>query len=709
MEPVGPTPTTTTKQSQWQKQMKNDLVSVIAQNPEIPVGGRLSHFLPQWKNITTDKWVLDVISQGYKLEFVKVPPFLGIKSTNVPRKNESIIKQEIDALLQKNAIEKVSQRDIYSGFYSTLFLVPKKNGEMRPVINLKPLNKYIRKQHFKMDTLTKVLNLVEKGDWAFTIDLKDAYFHIKIFKNHRKFLRFHFQGVTYQFRALCFGPTSSPRVFVKIITVVLAHLRKLNIRLAGYLDDWLTVNKTKAMLLKDQSVILNLLYQLGFIVNKAKSQLVPVQALTYLGSFWDFQNGMVLPSAERLVNLKNAVFSIQKGNCTARHFLILLGMIASCLELIPNARLFMRPIQLHLLKNWSPARMKLSVKIPLTPKLIQDLTWFSLDQNIGKGRSLVKDNFLITLTTDASGNHGWGGHMNNLTCQGRWTLSQQMLHINCQEMLAVHLSLNHFLEHLKGQNVLIRSDNTTVCQYINHQGGTRSAQLCNMTMDLWLLALKNNIRLKSVYIQGKKNVVADTLSRVKVCPLEWSLSKTVVSKLFHQWGQPMMDLFATYQNKQTPLFCSWINHPQAFALDALSIPWENVFAYAFPPMQLVPKVLCHMQKFCCTIILIASQWPRQHHYPLLLSLLIANPIKLPCSQDLLTQCRGRVSHPHPESLNLTAWLLSTDVGLQKAFLKTQESYCQSRGVQALEKITKASSKNLIAGVVKGKLIRILPL
>lgn len=55
-------------QNQWQKQMKNDLVSVLAKCPYISVGGELSHFLPHHK-----ERVLDVISKGYKLEFQLVP------------------------------------------------------------------------------------------------------------------------------------------------------------------------------------------------------------------------------------------------------------------------------------------------------------------------------------------------------------------------------------------------------------------------------------------------------------------------------------------------------------------------------------------------------------------------------------------------------------------------------------------------------------
>ena len=98
------------------------------------------------------------------------------------------------------------------------------------------------KQHFRMDTLIKVLNLVKPNDWAIFLDLKDAYLHVPIHKSHRKHLRFCIQGKVYQFVALCFGPTQSPRCFTKIISVVTAHLRMQTVRLASYLDDKLIVN-----------------------------------------------------------------------------------------------------------------------------------------------------------------------------------------------------------------------------------------------------------------------------------------------------------------------------------------------------------------------------------------------------------------------------------------------------------------------------------
>ena len=272
--------------------------------PKIPVGGRLKFFVDRWESITDDSWVLETIQNGLKFEFISHPIYSEIRKTTVHAQNRDIFTDEVEKLLQKAAIVPIHAKQTHIGFYSTLFLVKKKTGDLRPVINLKPLNKFLVKRHFKMDTLAKVLNLVQVGDWAISLDLKDAYFHVPIHPDHQKFLRFCILGQSFQFRAMCFGPTQAPRVFTKIVSVVAAHLRVNNIRLIAYLDDWLVVNKNKNLLLSDREKVLNLLTQLGFIVNVAKSQLTPTQKIVYLGSHFNLTLGLVYPTVERIQALE---------------------------------------------------------------------------------------------------------------------------------------------------------------------------------------------------------------------------------------------------------------------------------------------------------------------------------------------------------------------------------------------------------------------
>ena len=116
---------------------------------------------------------------------------------------QAVLQEEINRMLLKNSIEEVV--DNSPGFYSTFFLVPKKEGDWHPILNLEGLNTFIHARTFRMLTPQKVLLFLKQGDWLASIDLKDAYFHVPIYQGHRKYLRFTFLDKVYQFWVLPFG------------------------------------------------------------------------------------------------------------------------------------------------------------------------------------------------------------------------------------------------------------------------------------------------------------------------------------------------------------------------------------------------------------------------------------------------------------------------------------------------------------------------
>ncbi|XP_041433304.1 uncharacterized protein LOC121398305 [Xenopus laevis] len=123
---------------------------------------------------------------------------------------------------QTGVITPVPPSETFCGFYSNLFLVPKKDGSFRPVLDLKFLNKHIRSVRFKMETLRSVIRGMEPGQLLMSLDIKDAYLHVPIWPPHHRFLRFAFRNRHYQFVALPFGLSSAPRVFNRLPTVHLA-------------------------------------------------------------------------------------------------------------------------------------------------------------------------------------------------------------------------------------------------------------------------------------------------------------------------------------------------------------------------------------------------------------------------------------------------------------------------------------------------------
>ena len=145
----------------------------------------------------------------------------------MPQGQALFLQQEIDSLLRKGAILNVPPKEVNKGFYSRYFLVPKKDGGYRPILDLRILNKTLVKREFRMLTSRQLDLFIKPRDWFVTIDLRDAYFHIPIYPRHQRFLRFAFRGKAYQFCALLFGLGLAPRVFTKCVEAAIAPLRQI--------------------------------------------------------------------------------------------------------------------------------------------------------------------------------------------------------------------------------------------------------------------------------------------------------------------------------------------------------------------------------------------------------------------------------------------------------------------------------------------------
>jgi len=179
--------------------------------PRVPVGGRISHFKVKWSSLSSSKFVQRCTS-GLPLELSDKPPQGPWKASydsarGLPPSKLLALQSEIEALLAKRAIVRSTKS---SGFYARVFLVPKKGGMFRPVFNLKPLNAHVVKRSFKMATVKSVANAIRPGDFAVSLDLKDAYLHVPILPAHRRYLKFIFKGQTFHFTVLPFGLSSAP-------------------------------------------------------------------------------------------------------------------------------------------------------------------------------------------------------------------------------------------------------------------------------------------------------------------------------------------------------------------------------------------------------------------------------------------------------------------------------------------------------------------
>ena len=287
---------------------------------------------------------MEVLRFGFRIPFLSPPPLspapVPMPSYN-PSSTRGVALREVTlGLIAKGAVELSPLPS--PGFYSRLFVVWKTSGSWRPVIDLSHLNGFVDVSHFQMETIQSVLLSVRQDDWMASINLKEAYLQAPVHPDSRPFLRFVSEGHTFQFKALCFGLSTAPQVFSRVMAPISAILHSWGICMRRYLDDWLVQSSSRESLLRDLKTVLGLCHELWVVINREKSHLIPSQVVQYLGVVINSQSFVASPSPDRISRLQLTAGEFQFcASPPVRLWLSLLGMLSSLAHLVPGGRLRM--------------------------------------------------------------------------------------------------------------------------------------------------------------------------------------------------------------------------------------------------------------------------------------------------------------------------------------------------------------------------------
>ena len=128
-----------------------------------------------------------------------------------------------------------------------------------------------------MQTLSKMVTLVEKDCWLMSINFSDTYFSIGIALIHHKLLKFVWKRQIFQFVTLPFGLSKAPRKWTKLMKAPLALIKQNGYAIATYLDDLLQAEWTRLLCKQALNMSYNFLLSLGFLPNHYKSVYIPTQ------------------------------------------------------------------------------------------------------------------------------------------------------------------------------------------------------------------------------------------------------------------------------------------------------------------------------------------------------------------------------------------------------------------------------------------------
>ena len=162
------------------------------------VGAPLAGFADHWQILLGECRSVQILRSGVLLQRLdQHRPLTRTPISFHTRNRKQDLQKAVDSLLQKGAIEPVlNSRSL--GFYSRLFLVPKKTGDLRPVIDLSTLNKSLVVPHLQMEMAQTVRAAIRRQAWTLSIDTRDAYLHVPMNLSIQKYLRFHVNNRTYQ-------------------------------------------------------------------------------------------------------------------------------------------------------------------------------------------------------------------------------------------------------------------------------------------------------------------------------------------------------------------------------------------------------------------------------------------------------------------------------------------------------------------------------
>ena len=570
-------------------------------------GGQIKNHLYAWKTVTRDPWVLDVV-QGLRIPF-----------TNIPSQSKEPFPYRLSAVEREAALDEINKlisldvleiaQDEPDQFISNIFLRPKKDGSYRMILDLTIVNKSVQYLHFKMHSLNTAVEMMRPSCWMGSIDLRHAYYSVLMHEEDRKFLRFRWNDILYQYKAMPNGLACAPRFFTKILNPVFAYLRNQGHELFQYLDDSFVIADTEEKCRESLLKLCDLLEQLGFVVHRDKSILKPTRKLVFLGFDLDSEQMLVSLTSDKVQKFKTAALELlQKETYSIREVAGLIGLMIAYSPAFDYSLIHVKNIEREKIEALGKSRGSFEGIMTLSDESVNDIHWWLHNIELSGKHILICDPDIF-LYTDAS-EEGWGAHVNGISSGGRWNQEESLLHINVLELKAIWFALRSFCKEDR-IHVHVLTDNTTALAYIKNMGGVRSLECNQIAYDIWLWAEERNIWLTISHIPGVENVVADYKSRHFSDNVEWALSWNLFDKICTRFGCPDIDLFASRLNKKLEMYVSWTPDPYASNIDAFSMNWRGTFFYAFPPFSCILKVINKALRDNATGVLVVPWWPTQ--------------------------------------------------------------------------------------------------
>jgi hypothetical protein len=187
----------------------------------------------------------------------------------------NILAKQVKQWLSESVIEPVARQPLENN----MVFVAKKNGDTRACLDATPINNASETYQWPLPRLQDLRHQLKGFTWFVRIDLKSAFFRIRVPREWRKYLVFVSENQAYQFKKMPFGVTDGPAVFQEWMDRTLARFRG---QAVWYIDDILVCAHSEQAVNARARRVRSAIAEAGMTENAAKGE-GPAQQLLFAG------------------------------------------------------------------------------------------------------------------------------------------------------------------------------------------------------------------------------------------------------------------------------------------------------------------------------------------------------------------------------------------------------------------------------------------
>ena len=423
---------------------------------------------------------------------------------NPPRKMpiqiQSKVKAELDKMVQLGVItEQVEPTD----WVNSLVTVHKTNGDIRICLDPTHLNKAIKRQHYPLNTIDKVIAKIPGAKVFSKLDAKSGFWQMRLDSKSSKMCTFNSPWGRYRFLRLPFGTIDASEVYQRVLSEYFSEWSEVII------DDILIWGRTYEEHDRKLEAILKKAREVNIRFNPKKLE-YRKSKVTYAGH--ELTSDGVMPDKSKV----KAITEMPKPNDKAG-VMRLLGMVTYLSKFIPNLSELDAPLR-KIIRNqyqfdWGSE---------------QDNSFEKLKEILSSNNALsyFDSEVPITLQVDSSKDGLGGVLLQNgkpvayVSCA--LTATQQAYSQIEKETLAVLVTCKKLHQYIFGaKNLLVQTDHKPLETVFKKDLSNVPSRLSKMILQL----KKYNLEVK--WFPGKQMIIADTLSRAFVNETEEKIDKSI--------------------------------------------------------------------------------------------------------------------------------------------------------------------------------------